>query len=838
MDKPGRIPEIKKAETSAVSRAEQRAQEAAKRTAAARKKILYIALTIAVLINLALAYLLHGNMVEDVRRKFMSELTERQAELRVDGVEKYLEQLQKTFQKVATQPELVTALSENDPAKLTQLQAAIKNQFKAVLAVHLTPVGKAKLQREGATPIRFAELDLIRRAERGEDSYPEVAVIDDQQQLHWIVALTSDTEHTVVGTLMITQSADALIDAFNSTGNAFGRGLLVQKFSDGLPLNIVSNGTGNAAAGIDVAVDKSNWTVRFTPSDLLVNEAEELPALWLVLISLTSVVGLVIAVLASRFFVKTKIDVKSVGGGALADSVKVRSVGKNPEEQLLANPMYQNQDILDISVIEEDNDILGLNTAGGKKTRGTSRASASETVIDVPVEIFRSYDIRGIVDQQLTPALAEKIGQAVGSEAIDQGEVSVIVARDGRTHSEVLGEALIKGILRTGCHVIDIGVVPTPVLYFAAFHLPDSKSGVMVTASHNPAEYNGFKMVINGVTLADDAVMEIRSRIMRQQFHRGQGSSEMRNVLPDYIDRIFSDVALAGNVSLVIDAGNAVTGIVAPQLFEELGCDVTPLYCDLDGTFPNHEPDPGHAENLRDLIAKVQEVGADLGVAFDGDGDRLVVVTPKGTIIWPDHLLMLFARDVLSRNPGADVLFDVKCSRQLNQVISSYGGRPIMWKTGHSQMKAKMIETGALIGGEYSGHIFIKDRWYGFDDGMYAMARLLEIITLRDQKIDEIFDAFPLLPSTPELKISVRDAEKFTLVQALIDKGDFPNGKLSTIDGLRVDFSKGWGLVRASNTSAALTLRFEAETEETLQKIQQLFKSELLKIKPDLTINF
>src|SRR5690606_2714301 len=336
-------------------------------------------------------------------------------------------------------------------------------------------------------------------------------------------------------------------------------------------------------------------------------------------------------------------------------------------------------------------------------------------------------------------------------------------------------------------------------------HLPETNSGVMVTASHNPAQYNGFKMVINGVTLADDAVQDVRSRILRQQFHKGEGSVEYRQIVGDYIDRIFSDVALAGSVKLVIDAGNAVPGAVAPQLFEELGCDVIPLHCDLDGSFPNHQPDPGDEKNLQDLIARVQETQADMGVAFDGDGDRLVVVTASGTIIWPDQLLMLFARDVLSRNPGADVIFDVKCSRQLNQVISSYGGRPIMWKTGHSPMKAKMIETGALIGGEYSGHIFIKDRWYGFDDGMYAMARLLEIVTLRDQKIDDIFAAFPILPATPEFKIKVADDKKFSIIQTLQAQGDFQNGKITTIDGLRVDFNKGWGLVRASNTSPALT---------------------------------
>jgi phosphomannomutase/phosphoglucomutase len=320
--------------------------------------------------------------------------------------------------------------------------------------------------------------------------------------------------------------------------------------------------------------------------------------------------------------------------------------------------------------------------------------------------------------------------------------------------------------------------------------------------------------------------------------HQGIGEETFREIIPHYIERIFSDVALAGDVSIVIDAGNAVTGIVAPQLFEELGCQVTPLYCDLDGTFPNHDPDPTQEHNLIALIEKVKEVKADVGVAFDGDGDRLVVVTAKGDIIWPDRLLMLFAKDILSRHPGADVLFDVKCSRQLNQVISGYGGRPIMWKTGHSPMKAKMVETGALIGGEYSGHIFLNDRWYGFDDGIYAMARLLEIITLRDQNIDDIFSAFPQLLITPEIKVPVPDKVKFDLIKKLTETGDFQQGNVTNIDGVRVDYSKGWGLVRASNTSPALTLRFEAESEEALAIIQQIFKRELLKVDATLALKF
>lgn len=633
---------------------------------------------------------------------------------------------------------------------------------------------------------------------------------------------------------MVTIDAAELINIFNSAEQSLGEFILLQQFTGSPPQTVKKLGAGTAGNSMQSNVSGSHLVVKFTPSEQLLLIAEELPALWLSIISLIVAGSLALVWFLSKILVRIELGEKDNATPSVADVVKTSKESVSAEDAM-TNPLFQKQDILDIAMIDEDENILGLQQASGKKSSATARNKINEA--DVPAEIFRSYDIRGLVGSQVTPELAQLIGQAVGSEAIDQGEQAIVVARDGRTHSESLTQALIRGILRSGCNVINIGVVPTPLMYFSTFHFEDTSSGVMVTASHNPKEYNGFKVVMNNRALADDAVIDLRSRIVGQRFHQGLGEETPRSIIPDYIDRIFSDVALAGNVSIVVDAGNAVTGIVAPQLFEELGCDVIPLFCDLDGEFPNHDPDPTVEKNLHALIAKVQESNADIGVAFDGDGDRLVVVTPKGDIIWPDRLLMLFAKDVLSRNPGADVLFDVKCSRQLNQVISSYGGRPIMWKTGHSPMKAKMEETQALIGGEYSGHIFIKDRWYGFDDGIYAMARLLEIITLRDQKIDDIFAAFPQLYSTPEIKIAIPDLDKFGLINKLSETGDFANGTITAIDGLRVDYTKGWGLVRASNTSPALTLRFEAESHESLEKIQQIFKRELLKVDNRLTFN-
>ncbi|MCR8923761.1 phosphomannomutase/phosphoglucomutase [Dasania sp. GY-MA-18] len=455
----------------------------------------------------------------------------------------------------------------------------------------------------------------------------------------------------------------------------------------------------------------------------------------------------------------------------------------------------------------------------------------------MPATIFRAYDIRGIADQELTDEHCHAIGLAIGSEARDQGQEALLVAADGRHSSPRIRDALAKGIQASGCDVIDIGMVPSPLLYFATHQL-ETQSGVMITGSHNPAEYNGLKVVIAGHTLSAEGITALRERIVNNKLHSGKGAYRTEAIEEEYIDYIINDVAIAQPLKIVIDAGNGVTGNIAPRLFEELGCEVIPLYCEVDGDFPNHHPDPTVAANLQDLIAKVKEEGADLGIAFDGDGDRLGVVTAEGNIVPADRLLMLLAQDVVSRNPGADVIFDVKCTRSLNSLISNYGGRPIMWKTGHSFMKEKMLETGALLGGEFSGHIFFKERWFGFDDGMYAAARLIEILSTTDPDLDAQLSAFPLMVSTAELKVASDEQRKFSIIEQLTQQGQFENGKITTLDGVRVDFNDGWGLVRASNTTPILVLRFEAKDQQTLQNIQQIFKQQLSNIDNSLQFDF
>lgn len=831
---------IKADTTPQLSRSAQRALEAAKRKAAIQQKILLILLGIALVLNAIIGFVLYQTMVIKQQQINLSSLTQEKVDERSQALSRYMQQQTTLVNQLAAEPELLAILDFTNPAHTPEAREQVEQKWQQATAgalnLRLIPIGSAELDREAEFPIRYAELDLIQRAEKREVTLPELVQINNRWMFNWTRPLPATGQEPPLGSVMLTTDATELLTLFAASEQTLGEFILLQQFA-GSPAQTVSKiGAGSAGNGMQNNIAGSYLAVKFTPSEYLLQLAEELPALWLTVVSVIVAGSLALVWFLSKILVRFELgEEKSSAAPLLAEVTKTRKESVEAGDNM-TDPLFQKQDILDIAVIDEDENILGLQAASGKKSSAGARTKINEDTI--PAEIFRSYDVRGLVGSQITPELAQLLGQAIGSEAIDQGEQNIVVARDARTHSESLTQALVRGILRTGCNVINIGVVPTPLMYFSTFHFDDTNSGVMVTASHNPKEYNGFKVVINNRALADDAVTDLRSRIIGQRFHQGLGEETPRTIIPDYIDRIFSDVALAGNVSIVIDAGNAVTGLVAPPLFEELGCDVTPLFCDLDGEFPNHDPDPTVEKNLQQLIHKVQETNADIGVAFDGDGDRLVVVTPKGDIIWPDRLLMLFAKDILARNPGADVLFDVKCSRQLNQVISSYGGRPIMWKTGHSPMKAKMEETQALIGGEYSGHIFIKDRWYGFDDGIYAMARLLEIITLRDQKIDDIFSAFPQLLTTPEIKISVAEQDKFALVAKLSESGDFANGTATTIDGLRIDYTKGWGLVRASNTSPALTLRFEAESQEAMEKIQQIFKRELIKVDKTLAIPF
>jgi phosphomannomutase / phosphoglucomutase len=451
--------------------------------------------------------------------------------------------------------------------------------------------------------------------------------------------------------------------------------------------------------------------------------------------------------------------------------------------------------------------------------------------------IFRAYDIRGVVADALTAETVKKIGQAIASEVRRRGGNTVVIGRDGRLSGAMLSDALAEGLMAAGCDVIDVGQVPTPVLYFAIQHL-GAGSGVAVTGSHNPPEYNGLKIVAEQETLSGPDIQDLYRRIIESDLESGEGKRQFMSVDDDYLQRIVSDVKMSRPMKVIADCGNGVAGELLPKLLKQMGCEVTELFCEIDGNFPNHHPDPSQPENLQDLIQAVQSSDADLGLAFDGDGDRLGVVDRNGKVIWPDRQLMLFVADILSRNPAGKIIFDVKCTYNLPDVIRSHGGEPIMWKTGHSFIKAKLRESGALLAGEMSGHIFFKERWYGFDDGLYAAARLLEVLSKSAESPTEIFAALPDTVNTPELKITLNEGEHYQFMERMQAEAEFPTASINTIDGLRVDFEKGWGLVRASNTTPCLVLRFEAQTEEDMAAIQEQFRQQMLKVDSGMRLPF
>lgn len=456
----------------------------------------------------------------------------------------------------------------------------------------------------------------------------------------------------------------------------------------------------------------------------------------------------------------------------------------------------------------------------------------------LPLDIFRTYDIRGEVSENsLNENVAYAIGLAMGTESLRVAQNEIAVACDARLTGESIKNALKTGIIETGCNVVDIGMGPTPLVYFATNYL-STKTGIMVTASHNPSHHNGFKIVLNGKTLSEKGIQDIVTRIQKRDFVSGSGKIREQNIIPDYIDAICKNIVIAKKMKVVIDAGNGAASEIAPAVFRRLGCEVVELFCEYDGRFPNHHPDPTIPENLNDIIALVKKEKADMGLAFDGDADRLGIVTNKGEIIWPDRQLIVCAKEVLEKKPRSKIVFDVKCSRVLPAMIKQYGGQPIMSRTGHSVLKARMIEEGAPLAGEMSGHIFFKEGWYGFDDGIYVAARLVSILSREKNSVSEIFDALPQTVNTPELKLPMGENKKADFMARLMRDGDFANAEKITIDGLRVEWDFGWGLIRPSNTSPYLILRFEADSEKNLEKIKTIFREQLLKIDSELQLPF
>ena len=732
---------------------------------------------------------------------------------------------QQRLQGLSKDPVLMAAFEQNDPAGL-QLRQQQLNYSLADAEVRLVTLGKLGIANVDRTVITSnIEIDLLRQASDGKMPVPEAYMSGKNWNIALVMPVPSADGTFTSGAVLVRIPVQRIIDVMVDL-SVQGKLEFIQNYNNQRQVIAMVGNTDSDSGTISAPLAIKTWQLEFTPASAFVlTYSESSAALWLML------AALVIAILAGSVLTArllNKVLMADVANLSLPTPPAFQLAGFAEAHAIWRKTLRPVADIPEITLGPE----VQI-AAAPVKSVAAAAAPEKQTALQLSETIFRAYDIRGLAETELNDEVVNKIGQAVGSESLARGEKNVIVAMDGRLSSPRIKQALASGLQASGCDVIDIGMVPTPVLYFATHQL-GATSGVMVTGSHNPPQYNGLKMVIANKTLSGVEIQALKKRITQNDLKTGKGSYRTASIEDQYVDYIINDVAIAQPLKIVIDCGNGVAGMIAPRLFTELGCDVVPLYCDVDGNFPNHHPDPSEAKNLRDLIARVQEVGADLGIAFDGDGDRVGAVTATGQVVAADRLLMLFAQDVVSRNPGADILFDVKCTRFLSSLVSSYGGRPVMWKTGHSFMKEKMIETGALLGGEYSGHIFFKERWFGFDDGLYSAARLIEILSTTDPDLDAQLAQFPESVNTPEIKMLASEEAKFDIIDRLSVQGDFGDGKVSTLDGVRVDFPDGWGLIRASNTTPMLILRFEADTEGALARIIALFKQNLRGIDPAL----
>lgn len=763
-------------------------------------------------------------------------------------------QLQTGFnalQRAAKDPGVAAALTGRDPALRERVAADITKAVPGTLRVRLLPADVAQPDESTRPPLSYVTLDQIRRAMA--DAHPapaELHALDTPDQ-HLSLVQRVPLEGPAIGLLQLALPLSFLTESLARMDRAGLEAELRQPVEEGPPRVIARTAERRSGDGVlaQVPVPRSALQLALVgPGGRLDQEPERQDEFLLLPFVMTSVVvvGLLVLSLLRAYRRENEAQTTEWHG-----AVRAILEGQYPGYETLTDPRAslpalqtpalaagQTENPATSPATED----LAPDTAEALFAEATPAPAERRPTTEVPAGIFREYDIRGVVGEALTPAVLQLLGRAIGSEALSLGQPSIIVARDGRRSGPVLLEALVAGLRESGCDVLDIGMVPTPVLYFATHYL-DLRTGVMLTASHNPPEYNGLKIVLDGRTLCGEAIQAIRRRIEANDFAAGPaGRLDQTSILPDYLTRISDDVPMALDKPLrvVVDAGNGVPGLVAPDALRALGHEVLELNCEVDGEFPNHPPDPSQPENLQDLILAVRHEKADIGLAFDGDGDRLVVVDGEGNIVWPDRLLMLFARDLLQRNPGARVIFDVKCSRKLAEVIRAAGGEPEMWRTGHSLIKARMQETGALLAGEMTGHIFFGERWYGFDDAIYAAARLLEIIGASGQTPAALFASLPATVATPELHVPLPESGHASFMAALLPLAEaaFAGAEISQLDGLRVDYADRWGLVRPSNTTPNLVLRFEGDDAAALASIENEFRSLLRAVDPTLALTF
>jgi phosphomannomutase/phosphoglucomutase len=764
--------------------------------------------------------------------------------------------LQRMTDQVALREDLLQVIQLGDPEVISSSEQSLQKVLADSVKVRIQRLGRAQLDSKSEIPLMFAGLDMIKRLESGQNVPLEVHRLNKAFFVEAVTAI-KNPDGEIVGTLFVTYHISALFNRFALIDTALGELSIQQRFSaNAQPQLLFANGQGNSSVE---AYSEVSLLPHIQLSFSLSNGIVQKPLISTVQTAIANGLALILILIAIAIFYVMLNQKMNRNMHMLSEFALSLTSGRNPklpefslgQFATLAQALYQQTkrngpdvvkrmmpgtpDMIDNGGAEAEEDSVHLDLELDDDPTMTDYAQPE--LSHISRQIFRAYDIRGKVGDQLTEDVVELIGQAIGSEAYERGQQTIYVGHDGRLSSPDLATALVNGLQATGRDVIDIGQVTTPMLYFAAM-TQAGNSGVMVTGSHNPPEYNGIKMMIDGETFQEDDISRLYERITDNDLLSGEGSYQNQNFEREYMDRITSDIAVAQPLKVVIDAGNGIAGRFAPELIESIGCDVIAMNCEVDGTFPNHHPDPTVDKNIDDLCQKVKSENADLGIAFDGDGDRLVVIDDLGQPVQPDQLIMMFAKDVLSRCPGTDIVYDVKCSTNLGNFIAQYGGRPVMWRTGHSMIKNKMLELGATLGGEMSGHIVFNERWYGFDDGLYAAARLIELLSADHRPVSEVFKGFTVGVLTPEYHIPVDEEDKFEIVAHIKEKLSLPTATITEIDGVRVDFDNGWGLVRASNTTPSLTLRFEGEDEDALSLVKSQFKEAIQSVDSSLQIPF
>jgi phosphomannomutase/phosphoglucomutase len=747
------------------------------------------------------------------------------------------------------------ALGSGDPKAMRAVEADLQQKLTDVIQVRLLPRDANQPDTSGPAPLGYAGLDMLRRAVQSDQPAAEVHQVKSDLPYLALALPVSDAGQNV-GVLFMAWDLRFLVRLVEDSPPFPGRLQLIQGGGTGYAL---AKGPGQFEGMLDdgsVDVPESIWKVTYgvdphsgglgdlTTMGMLVAGGALALALSVFLQlrmlgrdlreDMRTVVHLGEAVLRREGAATPSANLAGTSDAIALLGQYAREARESPVGSKQADRPPTPVAVADersrggVEVEELDSDPAEL-LAGS--------LASNRAPVDIAESLFRAYDLRGVVGETLTAPVAELLGRAVATLVREQGGQRIAVARDARLSSPELAASLTNGLVAAGCDVLDIGPVPTPLLYFA-MHTQPVQAAIMVTGSHNPASYNGFKIVIGDRVLDGEDLLSLRQRMLDGAFSQGQGKVEQGDMLDAYLEAMAQEVQLARPLKVVVDAGNGVAGETAIASFEALGCEVVPLFCEPDGSFPNHHPDPSDPENLASLMLEVQAQEADLGVALDGDGDRLGLVDNTGTNIWPDSVLMLLAADVLGRHPGVDILYDVKSSRHLASFILAHGGRPIMWKSGHSRMRAKMLETGALLGGEFSGHLFIKERWFGFDDAIYAAARVLEIMALEPRTANELFAELPSSPSTPEYQLILEEGQSRDLMRALDAHKVFDDARLVELDGLRVEFANGWGLIRPSNTTPSLIFRFEADDEGALEEIKARFRDLLRRVAPDMQAPF